>query len=281
MTSVDQIRENCERLLAYSRSLDESERDFFHSLIGRGTCFFPLYVGEELAFFPSRFIGYQDNSRDKHLSTDAKNGRETNEVISLLLNNTKPEQDATLEGEYREFCDRYKIRFGETGNFGVARKYWPIHGQPEPVSDQVGDILNIANDTGISATQKLRLLAARVGQGDFRKALIAEWGSCAVTGCRSIEILRASHIKPWKLSTNKERLDPDNGLLLVPNLDTSFDRYLITFSDEGKIIISNRLSATDREALGLKADMTVPISAGRERYLSHHRARFYEEEAGS
>ena len=54
------------------------------------------------------------------------------------------------------------------------------------------------------------------------------WDSkCAVTGLAIPELLKASHIKPWKDSTDEERLDIFNGLLLAPHLDAAFDRGFI------------------------------------------------------
>lgn len=48
-------------------------------------------------------------------------------------------------------------------------------------------------------------------------------GLCALTGCAISEILRACHIKPWKKSSNPERLNPANGFLLIAHVDALFD----------------------------------------------------------
>jgi putative restriction endonuclease len=82
------------------------------------------------------------------------------------------------------------------------------------------------------------LIKARIGQGAFRAKLIVLWGSCAVTGYKDLNLLVASHIKPWSVSSNSERLDVYNGLLLVPNLDKAFDSGFISFKESGEIMIS-------------------------------------------
>lgn len=65
------------------------------------------------------------------------------------------------------------------------------------------------------------------------------WGGrCAVTGVDVPPLLTASHIKPWRAATNPERLDPYNGLLLLPQYDRLFDRGLITFADDGRMQVS-------------------------------------------
>jgi hypothetical protein len=88
-------------------------------------------------------------------------------------------------------------------------------------------------------TEYKQVILARRGQGRFRRELEQFWkGSCSVTGCSVSEALRASHIKPWRVSTNDERLDKNNGLLLNAMLDALFDKFLISFDDKGGIVIS-------------------------------------------
>jgi hypothetical protein len=64
-------------------------------------------------------------------------------------------------------------------------------------------------------TDREQMVSVRVGQPQFRQRLIAYWNGCSVTGCTLLAALRASHIKPWRDSTNTERLDVYNGLLLT------------------------------------------------------------------
>ena len=85
---------------------------------------------------------------------------------------------------------------------------------------------------------KETLAKYRCGQNKFRIKLINRWGErCVVTKFSVGEALRASHIKPWADSDPKERLDENNGLLLTATLDALFDQHLISFDDDGRIII--------------------------------------------
>jgi hypothetical protein len=59
-----------------------------------------------------------------------------------------------------------------------------------------------------------------------------------ITGVENPVHLVASHCKPWRDSTNDERLNGGNGLLLTPSIDHLFDRGFIGFEDNGKLIIS-------------------------------------------
>jgi predicted restriction endonuclease len=65
----------------------------------------------------------------------------------------------------------------------------------------------------------------------------------------------ASHIKPWRASDNTERLDTYNGLLLLPNLDKAFDLGFITFTERGRIIVSNQLEESGK--LGIDSGMRI------------------------
>lgn len=129
----------------------------------------------------------------------------------------------------------------------------------------------------LSKTEREAIVQSRIGQGIFRSDLRHYWGEkCAVTGCKLIKILKASHIKPWSQSNNTERLDLYNGLLLIPNLDSVFDKGYISFDDEGKIIISNLLSEDDRIKLDVHSEMRIrKIEEKHIKYLEYHRQEIF------
>lgn len=121
-------------------------------------------------------------------------------------------------------------------------------------------------------TEQERLVAARIGQGDFRTALLARWKVCPVTNVDHNELLRASHIKPWAVATPRERLDPFNGLLLSAHIDALFDRGLISFTDDGALLISKLLSSENISRLGLNAEARLDGLGDRHApYLAFHR----------
>lgn len=127
----------------------------------------------------------------------------------------------------------------------------------------------------LTDTEKIILIIQRRGQGIFRKKLIEHWKVCAVTGFDVSSLLIASHIKPWNVSNNQERLDLYNGLLLSPNLDKAFDAGLITFTDEGNITISSKFENYD--LLGINENMNIKkILEKHKSYLSYHREYIYK-----
>lgn len=128
----------------------------------------------------------------------------------------------------------------------------------------------------LQETIREAVIQSRIGQGQFRTLLISYWHSCSVSGCEQIEILKASHIKPWRYSTNKERLDVFNGLLLLPNLDTCFDSGFISFEDDGKIIISDKLSKDAQLRLGINSNLKLlRVEQKHKSYLYFHRKNIF------
>jgi len=124
----------------------------------------------------------------------------------------------------------------------------------------------------LNKTEREYLSAARIGQGQFRKNLKNIYCCrCPVTGIQDERLLVASHIKPWKICTNVERLDPDNGILFSALADRLFDQGLISFADDGGLLISPQLAFSDRISCGLSSWSPVEFSAGSLKYLEYHR----------
>ena len=139
-------------------------------------------------------------------------------------------------------------------------------------SKELEDLSKEAGGNELTDTEKDALVKARRGQGKFREAVISFWGNCAVSNCCELTLLRASHIKPWKHSTNYERLDSNNGLLLNANLDAAFDKGLISFEDDGRIIVSAALNVDDRRALGINSGLRIQnLREAHLPYLRYHR----------
>lgn len=135
------------------------------------------------------------------------------------------------------------------------------------------DIDEILSAPEVGVTEKSALMKARIGQGAFRQKLIAYWSGCAVTRFADSSLLVASHIKPWRASSNVERLDPFNGLLLVPNLDRAFDAGYITFTPEGIVMISPMLVGS--EQLGIHRGMSISLDPRHAQFLDFHRREVF------
>lgn len=136
-------------------------------------------------------------------------------------------------------------------------------------------LLSVINNKTVEATEKARMISGRVGQASFRAKLEKLWGGkCCVTG--STILLHASHIKPWAVADDRERLDPFNGFLLSPVYDKAFDEGLITFDSTGRIVLSSRLVPSVKQ-LSINAAATIePLSPITASYLEYHRSVVYK-----
>lgn len=123
-------------------------------------------------------------------------------------------------------------------------------------------------------TDAISVVTSRKGQGKFKNRLLGTMRSCPFTNISEPILLRASHAKPWSMSSNLERLDGFNGLLLTPTYDVLFDRGLISFEDDGTLIVSSLVSREIINKLRLVAGETYNIAnetGERSRYLKFHR----------
>ena len=126
-------------------------------------------------------------------------------------------------------------------------------------------------------TTKRSTIQTRIGQANFRAALIEYWERCAALRVFNQAFLRASHIKPWKSSNDAERLDLFNGILLSSNLDLAFDRGYISFAEKGGILISPSLATEERSSLGITKEIRLyKVNRRHEPYLAWHRRNVFK-----
>ncbi|RZJ92320.1 MAG: HNH endonuclease [Chryseobacterium sp.] len=170
---------------------------------------------------------------------------------------------------------RYRTK-NKTGNNMYSRAF-DLYLEYSTSSSSTGDvkaILDIALSNNLSNTEKEILISARIGQGKFRNDLIKVWGNCAISGYNDTSILVASHIKPRAKSNNFEKLDAYNGLLLLPTYDKLFDKGLISFDENGIIIISPHVS--DYKSLNLKVGIKIQLKKANKFYMNYHRNNIFK-----
>ena len=119
--------------------------------------------------------------------------------------------------------------------------------------------------------EKEIIAKVRVLQSKYRKELLKLLRFCPITGIKDKRLLIASHIKPWSLSTTKEKLDVNNLLILSPLYDKLFDGGLITFTNKKEMYISSSLSKETVKMLNIKSGIYEKLPViGRENYLLYH-----------
>lgn len=131
----------------------------------------------------------------------------------------------------------------------------------------------------LSSKKKDSLIQARIGQGEYRRKLLEDCQFCPFTLINDERLLIASHIKPWAVSSDKEKIDYKNGFALSPTFDKLFDSGFMTFYDDRTIDVSCWISPMNQKRLNIYSGMKVPklqIDEDRARYLIYHRENVYK-----
>lgn len=140
------------------------------------------------------------------------------------------------------------------------------------------DIVSQALDASeLPEEQVAEIVAARFGIGQFRERVLAlHGGRCCLSGLATPELLQIHHIKYWLHADNRERIDAENALPLAPSHRAAFMRGLISFADDGNLMISELLDPADVARLGLPAAPTLRLRSDRQRrYLDWHRREVF------
>lgn len=143
--------------------------------------------------------------------------------------------------------------------FLILRQYkdglWQLYNEPKIDPAELGkrlakkkipSIEELASEHDMDFSTKegkevLRQTKARVNQDFFRDMILFDYGAqCCVTGLNVPGVLRASHIVAWK-DDKGNRLNPANGLCLSATYDAAFDRHLISFDEDYRMIFSPQL----------------------------------------
>jgi putative restriction endonuclease len=150
----------------------------------------------------------------------------------------------------------------------------PIEVQPD------GRVLRVPE----GPTEGEAFVKVRRGQRYFRQAVLNAYkGRCAVTGLGIRDLLVASHIVPW-YAAEQLRLDPQNGIALNALHDKAFDRGLITFDTDLRLVCSKALKDHFADATVSQSfqayegkPLTFPAEAAGPKpdYLEYHRTTVF------
>jgi len=121
-----------------------------------------------------------------------------------------------------------------------SEELWEARMERDPPASSPREPSPFLSVTEATAARKIRL-----GQRYFRRVVLANFDQrCALTGISQPDLLTASHISPWAEDASN-RVEVANGLCLNRLHDAAFDRKLITFDDELRLVVGRRI----REAL--------------------------------
>jgi hypothetical protein len=148
--------------------------------------------------------------------------------------------------------------------------------QADPIAAEVAAVKRIRTSAAYNAKSVSQLVEARIGQGRFRAAVLAREPACRLTGITQRACLVASHIKPWGRCVGAEHLDGANGLMLAPHVDHLFDTGLISFEDDGRLMLAPELDRSVLAAWRIDERQNVgQFAPDQARYLAFHRAHVF------
>ncbi len=141
--------------------------------------------------------------------------------------------------------------------------------------DELENVSSVLARTDIESSTKKRFVETRITQKLFRDRVHSYFDSkCCITGAS--KLLIASHIKPWAICSDKERIDPYNGILLSAAYDKAFDAGLISFDREGAIMIAESFQ-DDAVLLAISGSAIIKsFNPMHERYMQYHRANIFD-----
>lgn len=247
-----------------------------------------LYIGQVTGGY-SYQSGYRFDDIDKHASSRTvkwhplpilrkKLSKEAQKKLNLIKTVFKlPE---FVEEELLSFINKssdnipyanHQQNIAHNDTLSEEKNYLPLNTLEE-------DVKAILANKNIPLTEQLNLIKQRLGQGKFRENVIKiSGGTCRVTGINNPDLLIASHIKPWCKSqdTPDERLDEYNGLLLAPHVDKLFDRGLISFEDNGDMLVSETVKEIMQQ-WNISNKNVGAFPPEQTKYLKWHRENHYK-----
>ncbi|WP_177195553.1 HNH endonuclease [Salibacterium qingdaonense] len=233
------------------------------AFLKKGRTFVVWKTGGEYLFGPSRIVGYIGNDVKQQIKNKNEgvyiDGRVTNKQITSVLNQDYAYSEE-LDQLFQAICHDMGV---EPENH--TRSYWFLESIDADVDKEEW------TDGFSEGTEKTSMQKSRTKQEKFRKNLLSYWKGCALSGFTNGALLRASHIKPWHVCNDEERVDRYNGLLLLPTYDELFDRGFISFTSHGDIMISKTLTAKERKHLGLSSSLSITVEEEHKPYLCFHR----------
>lgn len=165
--------------------------------------------------------------------------------------------------------------------------YWKLFADFDAISDKREALVFTYGKKGEKGlhqqakdtSRQTEIRRARQGQGQYREKLLSECPFCPITMINDERLLIASHIKPWAVATDKEKIDHKNGFMLSPLYDKLFDRGFMTFSEDRRIVLSNWISPANKKRLGIVEGQFIqmlPLDEERQVYLEFHRSSVFK-----
>ncbi|TVY06574.1 HNH endonuclease [Paenibacillus cremeus] len=156
----------------------------------------------------------------------------------------------------------------KTGSDNAAQKQFQ-----EELSRLERDLLTI-EQSDLGETEKEAIYRYRVGHSALKDRALKTYRKCRFCDISFEPMLIASHIKPWsKCTSSAERLDLENVLLLCANHDALFDKLLITFQPDGRLVPAPVIGPRTVTLTGIEK-IKVQFTPKEKQYLKWHYRSF-------
>ncbi len=156
----------------------------------------------------------------------------------------------------------------------------PAH-QPSGLADT--DARRISPPADTTGEERPAQVMRRLGQDFFRRMILTSYEQrCALTGLDDPRLLIASHIVGWKEDASI-RLHPANGICLNALHDKAFDRRLITFDENYRLVVAEDIPPQTRKKLQDMSEGQLRMPARflpSQDFLEHHRKCFFDRQTG-
>lgn len=140
------------------------------------------------------------------------------------------------------------------------------------ITKDLKDIIPVITESEASLKRSIR-----IGHDLYTSNLTPLWhGECAICQINIPSMLQASHSKPWRESTDEERIDGYNGILLCQNHAVLYKKGYITFDGTGKIILSSHINEEEYEKLSISPKTKISRLEENKSYFRWHRKHLFK-----
>lgn len=228
------------------------------------------YMDDMWDGMPALYIPYVNEYTHRRIISQRKN----DEILyKYILKNNLLEDDLCYYTLACKLCieENNYLLIDHEGNLKFLIDYlvWS-YGLPYDESNYLRNQIKLKNQKEIKEKYKNSIHKRRIGQAEYREDLIKYYGKCQICGIENKGLLVASHIKDFSKSENNEAVDLYNGFLFCDGHDGLFDKGLISFTDEGNVMISSQLSKHDLDIIKPET-IKLDVLEKQKKYLKWHR----------
>jgi hypothetical protein len=208
-------------------------------------------------------------------------GRCTSKKVVSATANGQPRYQLTVakawkaigatDATYSKFFEGFRMSSNPTVVWAADSTYVGSLGTNDTPDDRDPD------DDGkkrAGGTNVMTLVAQRACHDVFVDRLKSVWGKkCALTRLTSPRLVQACHLVPWSNATPKERISAHNGLMLCAHLHALLDSHLLSFDDEGNLLLATDLAPDVRKLVLASGHICLskPPSSIQVGFLQRHR----------